>query len=171
MSAGPWASVTKEPCTCEQLEDSAADPNTPIRYDPELNEYSIIYSGDLESYASMPIHHCPFCGGLAADSRRGELFAVVPDPECERLSTLIAGITSVEDALRILGAPSADEPVTLPQWYAPPMRRNGQSSRPVRALTFSGLSGVADVQVLVHDDKSIQATFGAKYIGPRKRGA
>ena len=170
MPAGTWASVTKALCTCGQLEQSAADPNTSIRYDPELNEYSIICSGDMESYGAMVIYHCPFCGGLAPESRRGQLFSAVPDAEYERLSTLTAGVTSVEDALRVLGTPSADQPVTLPQRYVLPIRTD-QLSRPVRALTFGGLSDVADIQVLVHDDKSIQVTFGAKYVGPLKRGA
>jgi hypothetical protein len=169
MPSRTWASVTTVPCTCGHLEDDAADPNSPIRYDPELNEYSIIYTGDSESYVSVLVHHCPFCGGLAPESRRGKLFCAVPDLEYERLGTLAAGVASVEDALRILGTPSSDEPVTLPQWYVPSARRDGQLSRPIRALTFRGLSDVAEVQVLVRDDKSTQVIIGAKYIGPLKR--
>jgi hypothetical protein len=40
----------------------------------------------------------------------------------------------------------------------------------VRALTFTRLSEVVDVQVSVNDDKSVEVTFGPKYIGPVKKG-
>ena len=170
MPTGTWASVTDAPCTCKSLEDDAADPNTPIRYDPELNEYNIVLSWSPDGYGSMRIYHCPFCGGLAPESRRDKLFAVVPDSEHERLRALTAGIGSVEDAVRILGTPSTEEPVTMPSGYVLPRRREDKFSFPVRALTFTGLSDVAEIQVLLHDDKSVQVTIGPKYIGPLKRG-
>jgi hypothetical protein len=169
MATGTWASVTEAPCTCKYLEDSAADPNTPIRYDPELNEYSIIYACGPDGYGSMCIYHCPFCGGRTPESRREELFAAVPDSEYERLRALTAGIKSIDDAVRILGNPSRDEPMTLPPGYTPPTDRNGNSTWPVRALTFSALSDAADIQVLVNADNSTQVTFGPKYTGPLKR--
>ena len=168
MTTGNWASVTEAPCTCKQLENSAADPNTPIQYDPDLNEYNIILSGRVGSYGSMRIYHCPFCGGLAPKSRREELFALVTDTEYERLRSMTRGINSVDDALRILGPPCSDDAITFPEGYVWPVERGAKT--PVRALTFTRLSEVANVQVSVNDDKSAEVTVGPKYIGPLKKG-
>lgn len=169
MAKGTWASVTEIPCSCKFLGDSAADPNTPIRYDPELNEYSIIYSWGAEGYGSMCIYHCPFCGGRTPESRREDLFTAVPESEYERLRALTTGIKSVDDAIRILGNPTRDEPSTLPPGYTAPTDRDGKSTWPVRALTWSDLSDVAEIQVCVLADNSTQVTCGPKYTGPSKR--
>jgi hypothetical protein len=169
MGSGTWASVTEVSCTCNYLADSAADPNTPIRYDPEVNEYAIVYSWGTDGYGSMCIYHCPFCGGRTPESRRDTLFAVVPNEEYERLHALTAGIKSVEDAVRVLGTPSRDEATTIPPGFAPPTDREGKSTWPVRFLTFSDCSKLADIQVSVKADNSIEVSVGPKYTGPRKR--
>lgn len=53
------------------LENSATDPNTPIQYDPDLNEHNITLSGRVGSYGSMRIYHCPIVVG-ARPSRAGK---------------------------------------------------------------------------------------------------
>src|SRR5262245_31009124 len=168
MSDSTWASVTEAPCTCKHLERCAADPNVPIEYDSDLNEFNIVLSGRLGKYGSMRIYHCPFCGGLAPKSRREELFAVVPEPEYQRLRALTLGIGSVEDAVRVLGVPCSDDVVSFPEGYVWPVERDAKI--PVRALTFTRLSDVAEVHVTVNDDKSVELSFGPKYIGPLRRG-
>jgi hypothetical protein len=166
-----WASVTEIECSCGYLEKSASDPNTPIRYDPALNEYSIISplgASGTDDYLSTCIYHCPFCGGAVPESKRDKLFAVVPDAEADRLHALIQGIKSLEDAKRILGIPSRDEPIQMPPGYVRPSQRDEKAVVPVRALTFTGLSEVAEIQVCVNDDNSVEVTIGPKYIGPSK---
>ena len=167
MTTGTSASVTEISCTCKYLSDGAADPNTPIRYDPYLNEYSIIYwFGGGGEHGSMSIYHCPWCGGRTPESRRGDLFSSVAESEDDRLRELTAGIKALNDAFRILGNPSRDEPTTLPPGYTPPTERDGKSSRPLRVLTFENLSEVAEIQVALLSDNSTQVTYGPKYIGP-----
>ena len=168
MATGNWVSVTDAPCNCKWLESSATDPNTPIEFDPDLNEYNNILSGPLGKYGSIRIYHCPFCGGLAAESRREELFAVVPETEYERLHSMTRGINSVEDAIRVLGPPCSDEVISFPEGYVWPVERGAKT--PVRALTFTRLSELVDVQISVNDDASVEVNFGPKYIGPLKRG-
>lgn len=99
----------------------------------------------------------------------GKLFAVVPDTEHERLRSMSRGINSVEDALRVLAPLCSDDVITFLEGYFWPVERGANT--PVRALTFIRLSEVADVQVSVNDDKSIQVTLGLKYIGPLKTGS
>jgi hypothetical protein len=92
---------------------------------------------------------------------------VVPDAEYERLRSLKDRIGSVEDALRILGNPCSDEPVKFPEGYVWPVERDGKL--PVRSLSFTRLSEVAEIHISVNDDKTIEVTFGPKYTGPIKR--
>jgi hypothetical protein len=168
MSTGTWASVTETNCTCPYLEDNAANPDLPIRFDPDLNEYQIVWPiGD--GYGSMLLYHCPFCGGRTPKSLRETLFATVPNEEYERLHVLTRGIKSIEDAIRILGTPSRDEATTVPPDFTPPTERDGRSNWPVRFLTFSDCSDVAEVQVSVKADNTVEVSCGPKYTGPRKR--
>lgn len=170
MINGTWASVTETSCTCQFLENGASDPNTPIRFDPDLNEYSIMYSWGYEDYGSMCIYHCPFCGGRTPQSRRQQLFAEVPESEYERLRELTKGIVSVDDAIQILGSPSRDDARPLPPGYTAPTDRDGNSKWPVRALTWSELSEVADVQLCELADSSTQLIYVPKYTGSTKKG-
>jgi hypothetical protein len=89
---------------------------------------------------------------------------------CTIASLVTGAIVARFDALRILGEPTADDSITFPPGYVWAPQRSSLPSRPVRQLTFGDLSTVADVLVLVHDDESIQVTFGAEYIGPIKGG-
>ena len=103
MSKRNAASVTDLDCTCGYLEESAADPNLPIRFDHDLNEYHIVYISPMGGRVASLIHHCPFCGGAAPQSRRGELFADVPEGEGERLRALTGDVDTVEDLIELLG--------------------------------------------------------------------
>jgi hypothetical protein len=168
-----WPSVTEIECSCGYLERAASNPNTPIRYDPEFNEYSIIsFLGASRSdiYVSSLIYHCPFCGGAAPESTRGRSFATLPNEELHRLRTLVHGIQSVDDALRILGPPTSDEAIQMPPGYVYPTQRSDKPCQPVRALSFASLSDVADIEVCVNDDDTVEVTIGPKYIGLPKNG-
>jgi len=116
----------------------------------------------------MCIYHCPFCGGRTPESRRDTLFASVPNEEYEHLHALTAGVKSVEDAIRVLGNPSRDDVPPVPPGFTPPTDRDGNSTWPVRFLTFSDCSDVAEIQVSVKADNTVEVSFGAKYTGPRK---
>src|SRR6266545_3043282 len=79
------------PCQCESLEREANHPDSPIRFDPKLNEYHFIYRTSTGEEAKMMIYHCPFCGGRAPESRRDELFHRLTEAERHRLFNEITG--------------------------------------------------------------------------------
>ena len=64
-------SVTDQSCTCGYLQRAADDPDSPIVYDPQLNEYDFEYPSPCgpreygKASAYLMIYHCPFCGGAA----------------------------------------------------------------------------------------------------------
>jgi len=114
MTKPTFASVTEQSCVCRYLTNAAADPQSPIVFDPRLNEYNFVYPDPCADgtcgvgNASLRIYHCPFCGGAAPASKRHLLFAIISPEEQQRLDPLLAEIKSVEDAFRVLGAPSLD---------------------------------------------------------------
>ena len=95
-------SVTEQPCTCGYLQRAADDPDSPIVYDPQLNEYDFEYPSPCgprecgKASAYLMIYHCPFCGGVAPESKRGRLFAAIPRAEEGRLYGLLRGVKTLE---------------------------------------------------------------------------
>jgi hypothetical protein len=159
---------TREPCSCGYLEGSAADANTPIRFDPDLNEYHIIYSLPGSGQGVLMIYYCPMCGGSAPQSRRGALFTQIPPEEEDRLRALTREITTVGDVSASLGIPDREEAFALPEGMVWPSTRDSPPELPVRTLDFRSASEVADIQVSVYRDGRAHATFHAKYIGPHQ---
>jgi hypothetical protein len=160
--------ATEELCTCGYLERSAADPNTPVRFDPDLNEYHIVFTVPGSGQGAMMLYHCPMCGGATPPSRRGELFAEIPPVEADRLNALTSQIRTDGDVSKVLGVPDTDKPFQLGGIVWPSAR--GDPEPPVRILDFTSLSKVANVQVTLYADGSAHATIQPKYIGPPYRG-
>lgn len=110
MPQPTFASLTDEPCRCGYLPRQADDPRSPIVFDRQLNECNYVYPcapGDghcVGATSMLRIYHCPFCGGAAPESKRDLLFAVITAEEEERLTELLRGIKSLDDAVRVLGA-------------------------------------------------------------------
>ena len=80
-------------------ERAAHDPDNPIEFDPELNEYNL----KTPHGHSLRIYHCPFCAGRAPDSLRGQMFADVSSEEAIRLHKLIKDIKTEGDVISALG--------------------------------------------------------------------
>src|SRR5207248_1969058 len=87
-------------CDCRWLERAAHDPDNPIQFDHELNEYNL----RTPRGHSPRIYHCPFCAGRAPESLRAQLWATVPPEESDRLRELIKDIRTESDAIRTFGA-------------------------------------------------------------------
>lgn len=104
MSKPTFASVTDVPCACGHIERAANDPDHPVTFDNDLNEFNFEYSTPGSEHKSRwRIYHCPFCGGAAPKSSRGTLLAAVSDAEERRLRDLVKDIHTVEDAISALG--------------------------------------------------------------------
>lgn len=90
-------------CTCDWLHDAAVNPEMPIKFNPEMNEFEL-----HAARAIWAIHYCPACGGRVPESLRDTFFAIITPEEEQRLNRLAEGITSPEDALRVFGPPDRD---------------------------------------------------------------
>jgi len=141
----------------------ATNPNVPLKYVPEVNEYHLEHTTQNGQTFTV-LYHCPFCGGAAPESTRGNLFSKIPDEEAERLRSLVDNVKSGADALRVLGRADGDEPINIPTGTALRSKRDGTPFRPTRILTFSRLSDVAEVQVIVDASDEAQVTIAPKMI-------
>ena len=161
MAKRTFASVTEVPCACGWLERLAARPRLPIEFNEKFNEYYIT-DGSVDRRVEIAIYHCPFCGGAAPESKRGEFFETISDDEAKRLWVLVSGVKTIDDAFRILGTPDRDLPASAP---------DRGHHKTTRVLTYSGLSTVAEVQVLVSSNNEVEVTIAGKYKGAPSPGA
>lgn len=149
MDQRTYASVTAIACERGYLQRSADDPDVPIEFDQETNEFHFSYGG-----ATLIIYHCPYCGGAARKSKRSLLFAAISSEEQERLTDLLRPVRSIRSALRRLGESERDDPGGL--WV---MRHEKDGQAPTRqryrTLTYERLSEVADVSIAERADGSI----------------
>lgn len=172
MAKPTFVSVTEQLCGCQYLADAAADPQSPIVFDPKLNEYNFEYpdpccdEGSAAGKASLRIYHCPFCGGAAPKSKRALLFAVISEEEQRRLNQILTGIKSVEDAYRVLGTPDHDDPHGLIV-KQPEREGTAPTRKTYRSLTYSRLSETAEVILTDYCPNGVHVALQGKYVGPR----
>ncbi len=162
MPKRTYASITEENCRCNYLQDMADDPDSGIRFDQSTSEYQFVCDS-----AKDIIYHCPFCGGAAPESKRSLLFSQVPESEIDRLSRFFESITTIDDAIELLGKPDSDSysTSTLPETEdkAPSYQRH-------RQIRYDGLSDVANVLFNEHQDGKVNWGFHGKYIGDQSHG-
>jgi hypothetical protein len=159
MSKRTYASVTKKTCNCGNLQSAADDPDNPIRFEEETNEFHFVYSDGM-----LVIYHCPFCGGAAPESKRALLFAQIPRSEEERLAKLLHPITTIDDALKNLGAPDFDGHSTT---KIPESDTEGPKIQYSREIRYERLSDVAIVSITERPDGKIHWQLQGKFLGRR----
>lgn len=144
------ASVTDQPCTCDYLQNAASESDNPIVFNEATSEYHFTYrEPGLEGPSMLVIYHCPFCGGMARQSKRPELFQVIPRAEQERLFDLLSPAQTIDQALAEFGPPDFDGFIgthSQEQDGQPPcMERH-------RQIRYEGLSETADVWITEEPD-------------------
>ena len=142
------ASVTDVPCTCAYLENATANPDLPIGFDAQVNEFHFRYGpmpGEVGE-SRLNIYHCPFCGGAAPESKRDSLFAAIPEQERDRICELFHGLTNLDEVITRLGSPDHDMPRGRTKTWP---EREGQppTVEYFRTLIYSRLSESAEVRV------------------------
>ncbi len=162
MSKPTFASVTDELCVCDYLQRAADDPESPIIFDEHVGEYQFAYQVGGEGLATLVIYHCPFCGGAAPESKRELLFAVIPSEEAERIATVLLPIHSLDDAIRILGAPDFDGFTTLRE---DEKDDSAPSLKQYRQIRYTRLSSVADIWIEEHPNGKAWWHLQGKYVG------
>ena len=152
------------PCKCGFLERNAGDPDSPIRFDAQMNEYHFVYATSMGGEARMNIYHCPFCGGRAPKSRRGELFARLTNKERWRLTDLTKGLHTLDQVLASLGPPERDSAVGMTV-VTPERGGKPETTQNFRTLVYTKLSDTAEIHITVYPMDRVAITFEGKYVG------
>lgn len=147
-----------DPCGCGWLERESNEPESPVRFDPVLNEYEIVRSDG----GTLSVYHCPFCGGRVPESKRKLMFAHISQREQDRLREMIANPRTIEDAIQKLGQPDSD---TCGSVDTPEREGRPPTFELQRQLRFEKLSDTADVYVTERKDGRVSIMFLGKYIG------
>ncbi len=155
----------KDICDCGALENASKEPDHPIRWDEQMNEYYIAHG----KAGRMMVYYCPFCGGSTPKSRRGSFFAHVTQQEERRITELFRGIRKVSDVVSRFGPPDEERE------FATGVRRPGRAGEPERGEIFRGLiyknlSPVADIVFNVGDSETVRGTWIQKYVGEKRKG-
>lgn len=156
-------SVTDIPCKCDYLAREAAEPNVPIEFDPEMNEYCITHKNGS---GGLKIFHCPWCGGAAPKSRLAEHFETLTWDEIGRLQELTAGIQTIDEAVAQFGAPQTDQPRGLTV-QTPGSETEPSRTESFRTLTFTGLSSTGDVVLVDYGVRGVKFQYQPKPRRPR----
>jgi len=157
-------SVTDQPCGCGYLQRASEEPSIPIVFDEEMHEYHVAHSS---GGGWSVVYHCPWCGGVAPDSRRASFFAVITQEESDRLRRLTGGLRTVEEAIAALGQPDEDDP------QGTTMKTPGTDAEPprvatYRTLTFHGLSETVEVDLIDYGPRGIGFSFRGKFLDTAK---
>ena len=96
--------MTEKKCKCGYLGHSANDPTSPIEYSERTKKYSFKYSPKKNVYNWLYIDYCPSCGGRAPKSKKN----IIPKKEMVWLQKLTKNISTIDDAIKILGKPDRD---------------------------------------------------------------
>ena len=147
-------------CDCRWLERAARDPDNPIQFDPELNEYNL----KTPRGHSLRIYHCPFCAGRAPESLRAQMWATVPSEESDRLQNFIKNIKTEADAIRIFGDPTR---VLEPGGsHTEPERDDAPSYIHLyKTLRYAAVSDTAVVHVHVDQNGKVFISLFGRYLG------
>jgi hypothetical protein len=158
-----YASVTEQRCACDYLQNAANDPDNPIIFDERTGEYQFTYQqSDCHGHSSLVIYHCPFCGGVAPESKRALLFAVVSEDEESRLAEILRGIKSLKDAIAKLGPPDFDDFVSYRQHEQNDKAPTREQRRTIR---YQQISNVADIWITEREDGGAFWQLQGKYVG------
>jgi hypothetical protein len=150
-------SVTTKPCKCGLFDFFAKDLKKPIKFDKETNEYYFSYSKD----GRITIRHCFFCGGKAPESLRSSLFVIVPQEEKDRLHQLTKNITTLKEAIKILGKPSF-ESLQMETDIKPRQKEKPEKTKSYKSFVYSNLSKTADVVITDFRTRGLDISFYAK---------
>ncbi len=110
------------------------------------------------------IYHCPWCGGVAPESKRRSLFATISIDESERLQRLTTGLKTVEEAIAALGQPDEDDPQGTTT-KTPGTETATPRLTTCRMLTFRRLSETAEVDLIDYGPEGLSFSFRGKFLG------
>jgi hypothetical protein len=153
-------------CGCKWFEQAAQDPDTPVIFDPMMNEFHLVH---LNGKGQSLFYHCPFCGGRAPESLRGSFFANLSNDETARLYLLTENIQTEEDMRAAHGEPDYVLPISGSSTTPGSDTEAPETVVSGRCLIYNNLSETAEVRVGIDRYGKLEFAFSGKYIGPKPK--
>ncbi|HTN02589.1 MAG TPA: hypothetical protein VL132_11945 [Planctomycetaceae bacterium] len=122
----------------------------PIRFDPDLNEFSLDYDCN-EGRASHMMRYCFWCGGRLPKSRRGGLFTKPSRSETSDVRSKLSNATTFAELITTLGPPDQDF--------------ESGSEDVARQVTYTRLWTTLDLIVFELPDGSFDFALAGKFKG------
>ena len=161
------SSVTDIKCSCGVIESMITRGDGPFVIDEETNEYQLKYRACNGANGSLIVYHCPFCGGVAKESKRDKLFHEITKKEEDRLKKMTDGIRTLKQCYDKLGRPD-DENDRGSSVIHPASVNNPQKIEYFKVATYYKLSSSVDVWVTEYPGGQVSITFQGKYKGKTK---
>ena len=157
-------------CNCQAIQNYVNDGNSPIEYDPKLNEYNIIYEKDRGVHCKIQLYFCFFCRGKLPKSNRGKLFTKPSVVEIFKAGRLIRNIKTEKDIVKILG-----EPDRKMSFDKPPFSELPEEERSKRTFhhewkaqyEYTSKWNTLDVLFTVYQNGKTDSAIAGKYIGEK----
>lgn len=148
-------------CECASVFKWANDPNIPVEYDQELNEYYLVKGVDETTL----FYYCPSCGGHLPKSKRASLFTTPSRKEkaeiIERIER-IKSATKIDEVLKILGEPDERRGPSI----IDPQKKRIYGMRDVKqTLIYTSLAKTLDLIVQEYEDGEIILAYAGKLKG------
>ncbi len=154
-----------EECRCGILASISEDLGSPAKFSEEKGEYTFTWLSDTGIPNSFVVRFCPFCGGQLPSSRRTSPFVAIPPAETVSLNELLEVVVSLEDALKVLGKPDADEANSFGIHTPVPTGQLSRTTYP-RVLTYRKLSKFADVRIIEDPASGVKVIYEGR---PREK--
>src|SRR6266404_1479434 len=142
-------------CGCGLVLGWANEPNIPIEYDSEFNEYCLIAQDSRKTI----LYYCPICGGHLPKTERTSLFTTPSTEEIIEINERLKSVTTMDDVVRILGEPD--------ERYGPiindPEKKRVYGMKDVRqGLRYTSLAKTLVLTVQENEDGRIHVIFEGK---------
>ena len=151
---GP-ATAQANKCECQALKKWSKNKIFPIKFDEELNEYHLVE----EDGSTNLFYFCPVCGGMLAESRRGDFFVTPSQPAINDIYEKIKNIETVKELINILGIPDEKIDTNLEE-----AKEDGLLSRnsAKQTLIYNSIDESFSLIVLEDENKKIHFLYAGK---------
>lgn len=100
-----WKYALTRRCHCGAVKRWAADPNVPVEFDRELNEYSILVEFGQGGKLRQSVKYCPVCGGRGPLPHRGDRYTEPSAKEELEIEARLKSCNDFDEIIAALGAP------------------------------------------------------------------
>lgn len=156
-------STSRRTRLCKHMLELTTNPESSVKYRPELNEYWILGFEDIK----VRLFFCPLCGQELPLQKTNGLFYQKSESEVVKLKNIFANIKTIDHALEQFGQPDFDRKPIVDYVF---WKGKRSSVNYGRALCYQHLAKTVDVHVMEADGKIIVKFYPKAKEGTDRKG-